>query len=81
MREPRFRQFDLETVMDLLPKHAVHVADAVAVSRYVNRRHRLHETRRQPAQAAIAQRSVGFEFTDQVEFDAERGQRLPHLLH
>jgi hypothetical protein len=51
--------FDLAPALDGLREHAEFVADAVAVGRQAQRGHRIQETRRQPAQAAIAQRGVG----------------------
>ena len=79
--EPGLRQFDLPAVMDLLAEHAVDVADAVAVRRHLDGRHALHEAGGEPAETAIAERRVGLEFGDQVDVDAERGQRLAHALH
>ncbi len=47
-------------VHDVLREHAVLVADAVAEGGQAERRHRVEEAGRQPPQAAVAQRRVGF---------------------
>ena len=75
MRQPVFGQFHLPAIADFLPEHAVHIADAIAISRHVHRRHAFHETSRQPTQATIAQRGVGLQRGDDVNIDTQRRQR------
>jgi hypothetical protein len=58
-REPVVGRFDLLAVDDALAEHAVLVADAVAHARHAERGHRIEETGREPAQAAVAQRRIG----------------------
>ena len=79
--EPGLRQFDLPAVMDLLAEHAVDVADAIAMRRDVDGRHAFHEAGGEPAEAAIAERRVRLQRGDEVEVDAERRQRLAHVVH
>ena len=81
VRQPVLRQFDLPALAHFLAEHAVGIADAVAVGRDLQRRHRVHEARREPAEAAIAERRVGLEIDEIAEVDIEILQRLPHLLH
>ena len=78
--EPGLGQFDLPAVGDLLAEHAVDVADAVAVRRHVDGRHALHEAGGEPPEAAIAERGVRLERGDHVDVDAERRQRLAHVV-
>ena len=54
--EPGVGVLDLAAVVDLLREHAVLVADAVAERRQPERGHRVEEARREPAQAAVAER-------------------------
>ena len=72
-RQPVFRIFLLPAVLHDLAEQAVVVADAVAVGGDVERRHALHEAGCEPAQAAIAQRGIGFQRTQLVEIDVEAG--------
>ena len=58
---------DLAAVDDALREHAVLVADAVAEGGQAERGHRIQETRRQPAQAAVAQCGVGLVLLDVLE--------------
>ena len=84
VRQPVFRQFHLPAVADLLPEHAVHITDAIAIGGDVDRRHALHEARRQPPQATIAQRRIRLQRSDQVQVDAqrvERGLQIVQHLH
>ena len=78
--EPVFRKLDLPAVGDLLAEHAVGIAYAVAMRRYVDGRHRFHETGGQPAQAAIAERRVRLEAGNHVQFNAERLQGRAHVF-
>src|SRR6204780_5886182 len=56
--EPVLRRFLLPSAANNLPKQAVVVADAVAVRGDRQRRHAIHETRSEAAEAAIAERRV-----------------------
>ena len=81
VRQPVFRQFDLPALAHFLPEQPVDVADTVAIGRDLDRRHRLEEARRQPAEAAIAQRRIRLEIDQVTEVDVEILQRFPHRLH
>ena len=78
--EPVFGIFLLPAVLHDLAEQAVLVADAVAVGGYVERRHALHEAGGEAAEAAIAQRRVGFEGAQLVQIDVEAGQRGAHRV-
>src|SRR5262249_37717772 len=67
VQQPVLRQLDLPSLHDLLAEEPVVVADAIAEGRYVQRGHALHEASRQPSQAAVAERRVGFESGNDVE--------------
>ena len=69
----------LEAVLERLLEQAVFVAQAVAVQRQVHRRGRIEEARRQPAEAAVAQRRVVNIFKH-GQIQSAVGKRLPHLL-
>ncbi len=72
--EPGIRVLHLPAFDDGLREHAVFVADAVAERRQAERGHRIQETRRQPAQAAIAQGGVGLLLLDLLELLRLHGQ-------
>src|SRR5437660_9546638 len=72
--EPIFRHFLLPAVDDYLLEQAEIVADAVAVSRNLQRRHAVHEAGGEPAEAAIAERGIRLFRNDLVEIDAELGK-------
>ena len=74
-RKPLLRVLVLPAVADDLAKQAVIVADAVAVRGNAERRHAFHETGGEPAEAAVAERSVGFGGAQAVEIDAEVAER------
>ena len=59
--QPVLRRFLLPAAADDLAEQAVVVADAVAVRGDGQRRHAVHETRGEAAEAAIAQRRVGLD--------------------
>ena len=61
--------------MDALFEQAVLVADTVTVGRNFQRRHAVHETGGQPAEAAIAESCVGLDQQELFEIDAEACQR------
>ena len=77
--EPGFGQFDLPAIIDALAEHAVHVTDAIAVSRDVERREAFHEAGRQTPETAVAERGVGLQFLERRQFQTVRRQRLFHL--
>ena len=80
VRQPSFGQLDLPAIVDTLAEHAVHIADAIAVSRDVQTGEALHKARREAPEAAIAQRRVGLQILDLGEVDAEFAQRRLHLV-
>ena len=77
VRQPLLRKFVLPAVLDALLEQPVLVADAVAVSRNAERRHRVHEAGGQPPEPAIAECGVRLDLAQSVEIDAERGERAP----
>ncbi len=77
--QPGFRQLDLPAIVDALAEHAVHIADAIAVSRDAEAGEALHEAGRQPPEAAIAERRVGFQILQLRQIEAMAAQRLFHL--
>ena len=68
--QPVFGEFLLPAVLHHLAEQSVLVTDAIAMSRNIQRGHALHVTRRKPAQAAVAQRGVGFQGTQPIEIDS-----------
>ena len=70
----------LPAVADLLLEQAVLVADAVAVGGDGERGHAVHVAGGEPAEPAIAERSVRFELAQLVEIDAEVGQCRSRLV-
>ena len=79
--EPVLRPFLLPAVVQPLFEQAVLVADAVAVGRNAERRHRIHEAGGQPPEPAIAERGVRLGGADAVEIDAEAFERAPRRRH
>ena len=73
--QPVLGQLELPAVAQHLSEDAVVVANAVPVRRDSERGHALHEARREPAEAAVAQRGVRFECAQAVEIDFEAAQR------
>ena len=78
--QPVLGIFLLPAVLDDLAEEAVLVADAVAVGRYRQGRHAFHEAGGEPAEAAVAERRVGFDLAQRVEVDAQARQGLAHRL-
>ena len=78
--QPVLGIFVLPAVADGLAEQAVVVADAIAVGGDRQRRHALHETGGEAAEAAIAQRCVGLDVAQLVEIDVEAGERRAHRL-
>ncbi len=62
--EPVVGLFALPAIADALLENAILVAQAVAHARNAQRRHRIEETRREPAQAAIAEARIRFLLDD-----------------
>jgi hypothetical protein len=68
--QPSIPVLDLLTAVDVLLEDAVFVANAVADSRQVERRQRIHEAGRQATEAAIAEARVALTFQHLVELEA-----------
>ena len=62
--QPRVRVLDLAAIDDRLREHAVLIAHAVSPRREFERGHRVEEAGCEAAEAAIAERGVGFAFDD-----------------
>ncbi len=73
--QPFVRVFVLPALRDDLAEQAEIVADAVADGGNGKRRHALHEARREPPQAAVAERRVRLAFAQVVKPDAEIAER------
>ena len=80
MRKPGFGIFQLPAILDALAEHAVDIADAIAAGRQIERGEAFHEAGGQPAQAAIAQRRIGFQFLDPAPDRRRVGKRGLHLF-
>ena len=78
--EPVLRRFLLPAAADDLAEQAVVVADAVAVRGDGQRRHAVHETGGEAAEAAIAERRVGLDPAQVRKIDAELVERFRHRL-
>ncbi len=74
--QPRVRQFRLVAVDDLLPEHAIAVADTAAVSRNVQGSHRVQKTGGQPAESAAAKSGLGLLFGQVFQADPQIAQPL-----
>ena len=78
--------FLLPALRDDLAEQAEIVADAVADGGDRERRHALHEARRQPSEAAIAERGIRLAFAQIRKADAEIAERglehrqQPHIV-
>ena len=79
--KPGLRQLDLPAIRHLLAEEAVDIADAVAIGGDVDRGHGFHEAGGEAAEAAIAERRIGLEAGDDVEIDAEGGERIAQFVH
>jgi hypothetical protein len=78
--QPGIGGLDLLAVADQLVEDAVLVADAIADRRNLQRSQRVHETRRQPPQSAVAQPRLLLVADEAVEIDIQAGQRLARGL-
>ena len=78
--QPVVRLLHLPAVGDLLAEHAVLVADAVAETDDIATGHRFQEAGGEAAEAAVAERRLGFELDQVVERDAHARQRLGALF-
>ncbi len=78
--QPFVRIFLLPALRDDLAEQAEIVADAVADRGDRQRRHALHEARRQPSEAAITERGIRLAFAQILKPDAEVAKRrLKHF--
>ena len=77
--QPRVGVLDLPAVHDVLREHAVLVADAVAERRQPERGHRVEKACRQPAEAAVAERSVGFVLGNVFQLAGVRAHRFARV--
>ena len=76
--EPVLRRFLLPAAADDLAEEAIIVTDAIAMGGDGERRHAVHETGREAAEAAIAERGVGLDPAQIREVDAEFVERFGH---
>ena len=79
-RSQSYGFFDLMSVADALMEHPVVVADAVAVSRQLERGHGVEEAGRQTAQPAVAQPRFLLQLADLLQVVTELEQRLVALV-
>ena len=73
--QPLVGLLDLPAVDDLLLEDAELVADAVADRRHLQRRQRIDEARREPAETAVAQARLVFLGEQLIEIEPELGHR------
>ena len=73
--QPLVGLFDLPAVDDLLLEDAELVADAVTQRRHLERRQRIDETRREPAETAVAQARLVFVGQQLLEIEPELRHR------
>jgi hypothetical protein len=78
--EPIVRLFDLMPLADALVEHSVVVADAVAVSRELERGHGIEKAGGQTAQPAVAQPRLLFQLPDLFQVVAQLEECLLALL-
>ena len=78
--EPGVGRLGLGAAHDVLAEDAVVVADAVADPGDAERGHRVEETSRQPAEAAVSEPRVRLLREHLVEVDAEAVQGVAHRL-
>jgi hypothetical protein len=78
--EPVLRRLDLAAVLEALAEEAVFVADAVAVGGRAERGEAFHEAGREPPEAAVAERGVGFVVDDLVEGETERAEGFARIV-
>jgi len=76
VREPGVGGFLLPAGLELLAEDAVLVPDAVTGGRDLQRRQRVHEAGREPAEPSVAQPGLDLGRAEDVEVEAETGQRL-----
>ncbi len=78
--QPVVRHLMLSAVNNLLVKHAVFIADAVAVSRELHGGHGVKKTGCQPSQTAVAKAGVPFRFLQVFNGESQLFQsRIPFL--
>ena len=77
--EPVVGLFGLPAVADALPENAIVVAQAIAHAGNTECRHRIEKTRRQPAQAAVAEAGVRFFLDDMKRVKLMMPRKLPRF--
>ena len=80
LAQPVLRGLDLTAPLEQLAEQAVLIADPVAIGRAADRRHRFHETGRQPPQAAIPKRGIRFIADQCPQIHADRRHRSIGLV-
>ena len=78
--EPILRVLDLFAAFDLLPKHSIFIADAIADAGVAQGRHRFEQASAQPPEPAITKRRLGLEGQEDFKVDVEVGQRLAAVV-
>ena len=78
--QPRVRMLDLGAAFNRLEEDAVLVADAVPEPGQRQRRHRIEDAGRKPAEAAVAERGILLDRPDLVELHFEIDQRRAALV-
>ena len=74
---PVVRLFPLVAVVDLLAEQPVVVVDAVAVAGHVERGQRVQEAGREPAEPAVAERSIPLALLHEPEVYPDASERVP----
>jgi hypothetical protein len=68
--------FDLAAAVDALLEHPEVVADTVADGRQLQRRERIHEAGREPAEASVAEAGIAFALQDLAELEPVVSRQL-----
>ena len=79
MGQPCLGKLDLPAILDALAEHAVHIADAIAISRDVEACEAFHEAGRKATQPTIAKRGIRLQFFEIGQIQTMVAQRLFHL--
>ena len=74
--EPVVRRLDLDALPDVLEKDPIFIADAVAVSRELHRRHGIEKAGSQTPQPAVSKGSVPFHLSQILEPNPKLAERL-----
>ena len=80
LRQPVLRRLDLPPAFEALAEQAMLIADAIAIGRAAQRRHRFHEAGRQPAKPAVPQCRVRLIPDHGAQVLAHRRHRLVRLV-